>query len=127
MKQTDINVDSLEKEYLATQEMIKHYDDLSMRFGATTQSGILIFIGLSFGLLINEKQMFIYLFPFVILFVISINLFVASWFSRHRSIPHFKIKRILEIEKIIGWQQFSVVDEALKTKKDSRSTCPNNS
>ncbi len=111
------SIESLEKEYQATQDMIKHYDDLTMRFGATTQSGVLIFIGLAFGLLSKEKEMFLYLFPFVILFVVSINLFVSSWFQRHRSISQYKIQRILEIEKQIGWKQFTLVDEAFKANK----------
>jgi len=49
------------KEYEATQDMIKHYDDLIMRFWTMTQAGVLIFIGLAFGLLSKEKVMFVYL------------------------------------------------------------------
>ena len=109
--------DSLIKEYEATQSMIKHYDDLTMRFGTMTQAGVLIFIGLAFGLLSKEKVMFIYLFPFVILFVIASNILVHMWFKRHRSISQIKIHRILEIEKELGWKQFSMVDEAIKSKK----------
>jgi len=39
------------------------------------------------------------------------------WFKRHRSISQEKIHRILEIEKQLGWRQFSVVDEAVKSGK----------
>ena len=109
--------DLLIKEYQATQDMIKHYDDLTMRFGTMTQAGVLIFIGLAFGLLTKEKVMFMFLFPFVILFVIASNILVHMWFKRHRSISQIKIHRILEIEKELGWKQFSMVDEAIKLKK----------
>ena len=109
--------DSLIKEYENTQEMIKHYDDIAIRFGSITQSGVLIFIGLSFSLLSNQNEMFVYLFPFVILFVIMNNVLVHMWFQRHRSISQIKIRRILEIEREIGWKQFSQVNEAIKSKK----------
>ncbi len=111
------NREFLIKEYEKTQEMVKHYDDLTMRFGTMTQSGVLIFIGLTFGLLSKERLMFTYLFPFVILFVSMASILVHMWFKRHRSISQIKISRILEIEKELGWQQFSLVDEAIKTKK----------
>ncbi len=107
----------LMKEYQATQDMIRHYDDLTMRFGTMTQGGVLIFIGLSFGLLSKDRQTFIYLFPFVILFVSICNALVHMWFKRHRSISQEKIHRILEIEKELGWKQFSMVDEAIKSGK----------
>lgn len=64
----DQKTDLLMKEYQATQDMIRHYDDLTMRFGAMTQGGVLIFIGLGFGLLGKERLTFLYLFPFVIVF-----------------------------------------------------------
>ena len=64
------NRESLIKEYERTQEMIRHYDDLTMRFGTMSQSGVLIFVALAFGLLSKDKMMFTYLFPIVILFVI---------------------------------------------------------
>ncbi len=102
------------KEYLATQEMIKHYDDLIMRFGTMTQAGLLIFIGLAFGLLSRNKETFLYVFPFVILFVSISSILVHMWFRRHRSISQIKIHRILEIERELGWKQFSMVDEAIK-------------
>ncbi len=117
MSVAERNHELLIKEYEATQDMIKHYDDLIMRFGTMTQAGVLIFIGLAFGLLSKEKVMFIYLFPFVILFVIACNILVHMWFKRHRSISQIKIHRILEIEKELGWKQFSMVDEAIKSKK----------
>ena len=66
--------ESLIKEYEKTQDMIRHYDDITIRFSGMTQSGVLIFIGLSFGLLSKQHEMFLYLFPLVILFVIMINL-----------------------------------------------------
>ena len=50
------NRDELVKEYQANQDMIKHYDDLNMRIGTMTQSAILIFIGLTFGLLSQQKK-----------------------------------------------------------------------
>ncbi len=111
------NHESLIKEYEKTQDMLKHYDDITIRFGTMTQSGALIFIGLAFGLLSQNKLMFIYLFPFVILFVIMINSMVHMWFKRHRSISQIKIHRILEIERELGWKQFSLVDEAIKSKR----------
>jgi len=113
----EINRDSLTKEYDKTQEMIRHYDDLTMRFGTMTQSGVLIFIGLAFGLLSKDKTMFTYLFPFVILFVSMASVLVHMWFKRHRSISQIKISRILEIEKELGWKQFSMVDQAIKAKR----------
>jgi len=109
--------DELVKEYQATQDMIKHYDDLTMRFGTMTQSAILIFIGLAFGLLSKQKNMFNYLFPFVIFFVMMSNFLGYLWFKRHRSISQIKLRRILEIEKQLGWEQFTLVDEAIKSKK----------
>jgi UDP-N-acetylmuramyl pentapeptide phosphotransferase/UDP-N-acetylglucosamine-1-phosphate transferase len=105
------------KEYQATQDMIRHYDDLTMRFGTMTQGGVLIFIGLAFGLLTKDRPTFIYLFPFVILFVSICNALVHMWFKRHRSISQEKIHRILEIEKELGWKQFLMVDEAIKSGK----------
>lgn len=117
MTTNEQNRESLIKEYEAAQDMIKHYDDLTMRFGTMTHIGVLIFLGLVFGLLGKEKEMFVYLFPFVILFVILLSGLVYMWFQRHRSISQIKIQRILEIEKQLGWKQFSVVDEALRSKK----------
>ncbi len=117
MSATEKNQDLLIKEYEATQDMIKHYDDLIMRFGTMTQAGVLIFIGLAFGLLSKEKIMFLYLFPLVILFVIASNILVHLWFKRHRSISQIKIHRILEIERELGWRQFSMVNEAIKAKR----------
>ena len=117
MSNEKANKDSLIKEYDKTQEMIRHYDDITIRFGALTQSGVLIFIGLSFGLLSKQREMFLYLFPFVIIFVTMINIMVHMWFKRHRSISQIKIHRILELEKELGWKQFSLVDEAIKSNK----------
>ena len=113
----DLNREELIKEYTVTQDMIKHYDDLTMRFGTMSQSAMLIFIALAFGLLSQEKNIFNYLFPFVIVFVIMSNILVYLWFKRHRSISQIKLHRILEIEKLLGWKQFTLVDEAIKTKK----------
>ena len=110
------NYESLIKEYEQTQDMLKHYDDITMRFATMSQSGVLIFVGLAFGLLSQHKLMFTYLFPFVILFVIMVNIMIHMWFKRHRSISQIKIRRILEIEQEIGWKQFSLVDEAIKSK-----------
>ena len=109
--------DELVKEYEATQDMIKHYDDLNMRFYAMTQSATLIFIGLAFGFLSQQKNMFNYLFPFVIVFVIMSNILGHLWFKRHRSISQIKLRRILELEEQLGWKQFTRVDEAIKLKK----------
>ncbi len=117
MSASDQNRESIMKEYEKTQDMIKHYDDITMRFGTMTQSGVLIFVGLTFGLLSQEKKMFIHLFPFVILFIILINIMVHMWFKRHRSISQIKIHRILEIERELGWKQFSLVDEAIKSNR----------
>ena len=117
MAANDQNHESMIKEYEKTQDMIKHYDDITMRFGTMTQSGVLIFIGLAFGLLSQERVMFIYLFPFVILFITMINIMVHMWFKRHRSISQIKIHRILEIERQLGWKQFSLVDEAIKSNR----------
>ncbi len=110
---------SLIEEYKLTQDMIKHFDDLNMRLGTMSQSAILIFIGVAFGLLSQQKQIFIYLFPFVIIFVAISNLLVNLWFRRHRSISRIKLKRILAIEKQLGWKQFSLVDEAIASNKIS--------
>jgi hypothetical protein len=49
---------SLIQEYKKTQDMIRHYDDMIIRFGSMTQTGVLIFIGLAFGLLSKERMMF---------------------------------------------------------------------
>jgi len=95
--------------------MIRHYDDLSMRFGAMTQAGVLIFIGLGFGLPGKDRATFLYLFPFVIVFSGMSSLVVHLWFKRHRGISQIKIRRILEIEKELGWRQFLMVDETIKS------------
>lgn len=105
------------EEYKLTQDMIKHYDDLNMRLGTMSQSAILIFVGIAFGLLSQQKQMFIYLFPFVIIFVAMLNLFVNLWFRRHRSISQIKLNRIFQIEQELGWEQFSLVNNAIKLNK----------
>ncbi len=117
MVSNEQNREELIREYNATQDMIKHYDDITMRFGTMSQSAILIFIGLAFGLLSQQKIMFNYLFPFVILFVVMLNTLVHLWFKRHRSISQIKLHRILEIEKQLGWKQYTLVDEAIKLKK----------
>jgi len=117
MKLDNQQTELLVKEYQATQEMIRHYDDLTMRFGSTTQAGVLIFIGLSFGLLTKDKSVFLYVFPVVILFVAMSNLLIHMWFKRHRSITQIKIRRILQIEKELGLRQFTMVDEAFKSGK----------
>ncbi len=109
--------ESLMKEYQATQDMIRHYDDISMRFGAASRVGLFIFIGLAFGLLTKDKLTFIYLFPFVILFVALSNFITHMMFKRHRSISQVKIHRILEIEKELNWKQFTLVDKAIKAGK----------
>jgi uncharacterized membrane protein len=109
--------DELIKEYEATQDMIKHYDDVTMRFGTMSQSAILIFIGLAFGFLSQQKNIFNHLFPFAIVFVVMSNILVQFWFKRHRSISQIKLRRILEIEKQLGWKQFTLVDEAIKAHK----------
>jgi hypothetical protein len=115
---------SLREEYRATQDMIKHYDDLTMRFGTMTQAGVLIFIGLAFGLLSKDLKMFVFLFPFVILFVIISSILVHMWFKRHRSISQIKIHRILEIERQLGWKQFPLVDDAIKSGKVESAPVP---
>lgn len=117
MAPTEQNQEQLTKEYQATQDMIRHYDDLTMRFGTMTSGGILIFIGLAFGLLSKDRTAFLYLFPFVILFVSVYSALAHMWFKRHRSISQLKIHRILDIEKELGWKQFSTVDEAIKSGK----------
>jgi hypothetical protein len=114
MASDDQKTESLMKEYQATQDMIKHYDDISMRFGAASSVGLFIFIGLAFGLLSKDKLTFIYLFPFVILFVAMSHFITHMMFKRHRSISQIKIRRILEIEKELQWKQFTLVDEAIK-------------
>jgi hypothetical protein len=105
------------KEYQATQDMVRHYDDITIRFATASQAGVLIFIGLAFNLLNKDSMTFDYLFPFVIVFVSMTNLIVHMWFMRHRAIAQIKIQRILEIEKILGWRQFSLVDTAIKENK----------
>ena len=102
----DENTELLVKEYQATQDMIRHYDDITMRFATMSQAGVLIFIGLAFGLLSKDRPTFLYLFPCVILFVIAANIVVYMVFKRHRAIAQIKIHRILEIEKKLGFQQF---------------------
>jgi hypothetical protein len=110
------NHESLINEYGKTQEMIIHYDDITLRFGSIIQSGVLILIGLSFGILSKERSMFLHLFPFVIIFVSLTNYLVYLWFKRHRAISQIKIQRILEIEKQLGWKQFLLVDKAFSNK-----------
>jgi len=105
------------KEHQAAQEMIRHYENLTMRFGTLTQTGILIFIGLAFGFLSRDKETFLYLFPFVIIFVALLSALVHMWFKRHRSIAQIKLHRILQIEKELGWKQSTLVDEAIKAGK----------
>jgi hypothetical protein len=107
-------IESLMKEYQATQDMIRHYDDISMRFGAASRVGVFIFIGLAFGLLSKDKLTFLYLFPFVILFVAMSNFVTHMMFKRHRNISQVKIRRILAIEKELNWKQFTLVDEAIR-------------
>jgi len=115
MKLENQQTELLVKEYQATQDMIRHYDDLTMRFSSMTHAGVLIFIGLSFGLLTKDKSVFLYVFPVVILFVAISNLLIHMWFKRHRSIAQIKIRRILQIEKELGLRQFTMVDEAFKS------------
>jgi len=109
------DIQNMIHEYDRTQDMIRHYDDIAIRFSGIIHSGVLIFVGLSFGILTNTNVMFIYLFPVVILFVILANTLTYYSFVRHRSISQLKIKRILELEKQIGHRQFSIVDEAFQT------------
>jgi hypothetical protein len=115
--QNDQDTELLFKEYQATQDMIRHYDDITMRFATMSQAGVLIFVGLAFGLLSKDRPTFIYLFPCVILFVIIANIVVQMMFNRHRAISQIKIHRMLEIEKRLGFQQFSLVDDAIRMKK----------
>jgi len=111
------NQESLMEEYQATQEMVRHYDDIMIRFASMSQAGVLIFIGLAFGFLSKDQTIFFYLFPFVIVFVAMTNLVVHMWFKRHRAIAQIKIRRLLELENKLGWQQFSLVNDAIKSKK----------
>lgn len=115
--------ESLIKEFETTQDMIKHYDSLNLHFGIITQTSVFILVGLAFGLLGKSSQMFINLFPFVIVLVIILHVWYFSWFSRHRRLTRIKIMRILELEGQLGWQQFTLVNDALKSKKEK--TIPN--
>ena len=111
------NIDLVIKEYEATQDMIKHYDDIIMRFATMSQGGVLIFVGLAFSLLSKDRTIFLCFFPIVILFVATTNAFIHLWFRRHRAIARIKIRRVLELERNLGSQQFSMVDEAIRSKE----------
>ena len=111
------NKEFLIKEYEYTQDMIRHFDDIMIRFGTMSQTGVLIFIGLAFSILSKDRTTFLYMFPFVIVFVAITSLVSHMWFRRYRAIAQIKILRILAIEKMLGWQQFSLVDNAIKKKK----------
>jgi hypothetical protein len=97
--------------------MHRHYDDISLRFATMSQAGVLIFIGLAFGLLSKDRTTFLFLFPFVIVFVTAANIVTHAMFRRHVDITKIKINRLLELEKQLGWRQFSLVDEAIKARK----------
>ncbi len=112
------NKDSLFKEFEMTQDIIKHYDLMNMRFGVLTQASTYILIYFGFNLLSANRQVFLYFFPFIIVLVILLEIIVAKWFRRHRSFAQIKIKRLLEIEKELGWRQFSMIDEAIKSGKE---------
>ena len=92
------------KEYQATQDMVRRYDDIMIRFALMSQAGVLILIGLAFGFLTKDQTTFFYLFPFVIVFVGMANLVVHMWFRRHRAIAQTKIRRLLDIERELGWR-----------------------
>ena len=108
------------KEYEETQKMLRHYDNVNLRFSSVLQTGVFIFIGLSFGLLSRDKEMFTVFFPVVIIFTSVSNFIMFAWFGRHRKISQLKIKRILELEVKLNYQQFKMVDEAIKLKKLGR-------
>ena len=115
--------ESLIKEFETTQDMIKHYDSLNLHFGIITETSVFILIGLAFGLLGENSQRFNQLFPFVIILVVILHAWYFAWFMRHRRVTRVKLHRILEIEKQLGWQQFTMVDELLKSKREK--TIPN--
>jgi hypothetical protein len=117
------NNESLMSEFETTQDMIKHYDTLNLHFGIITETSVFILIGLAFGLLGKDTQKFIQLFPFVIVLVLILHAWYFAWFMRHRRVTRIKLHRILQIEKELGWQQFTLVDQALKSKKEK--TIPN--
>ena len=112
------NNESLIKEFETTQDMIKHYDSLNLHFGIITETSVFILIGLAFGLLGENSQRFNQLFPFVIILVVILHAWYFAWFMRHRRVTRVKLHRILEIEKQLGWQQFTMVDELLKSKRE---------
>lgn len=112
------NKDSLIKEFETTQDIIKHYDLINMRFGVLIQASTYILIYFGFSTLSTAKQVFLYFFPFIIVLVILLEIIVAKWFRRHRNFAQIKIKRLLEIEKELGWRQFTMVDEAIKSGKE---------
>ena len=112
------NKDSLFKEFETTQDILKHYDLMNIRFGVLVQASTYILIYFGFSLLSANRQVFLYFFPFIIALVILLEIIVAKWFNRHRSFAQIKIKRLLEIEKELGWRQFSMVDEAIKSGKE---------
>lgn len=112
------NKESLIREFETTQDIIKHYDIINMRFGVLVQASTYILIYFGFSTLTSNRQVFLYFFPFIIALVILLEIIVAKWFRRHRSFAQIKIRRLLEIEKELGWRQFSMVDEAIKSGKE---------
>ncbi len=111
------------KEFETTQDMIKHYDNLNLHFGIITETSVFILIGLVFGFVGKDIHRFNQLFPFVIILIVILHAWYFAWFMRHRRVTKIKLHRILEIEKQIGWKQFTIVDEKLKSNKEK--TVPN--
>lgn len=117
METDELTSDSRMREYERTQDMIKHYDNLNLHFGIVVQTSVFILVGFAFGLLGKDNENFKSLFPFVVILVALLHVWYFTWFSRHRTIIRIKIQRILELERELGWKQFVLVDESLKSKK----------
>jgi len=111
-------LDSRMREYENTQDMIKHYDNLNLHFGIAVQTSVFILVGFAFGLLGKNNQNFTSLFPFVVILVALLHGWYFTWFSRHRAIARIKIQRIIKLEMELGWRQFTMVDNALKSTQE---------
>jgi hypothetical protein len=110
--------EKLIKEYETTQEMIKHYEILTMRFAAISQTNVFILVGLAFTLLKENFGIFKLLFPFVLVMVVAMHGFFYWWFQRHRVVERVRINNILRIEAQLGWKQHgNIRDELDKIKK----------
>lgn len=103
-------------EYERAQDMLKHYDTLSWQTGNIFIAGILVFTGLAFGKdggeVLKQGWRSLILVLTIPIVSLTILLFWAYWFKRHRGLYRFRDDVLHRLEIKLGFYHFLRVAEA---------------